>query len=438
MAKFTIVVLPAKVLSDGRHKVRIAVAHRGETRYLLTSYYVNSPDEVSGNQIVGRGDAGYLNVQLRKRLNELQEAYDAIDDPDLYTCSQLVEVLKHRGGQQHKLFQNVYDEYIEMLNHKGKATTVKLYRLAKERLEEYFKTEEILLEIIQPMDIVRFDAHLRKRGCSDATIKTYVSLVKVIIDYAVKMKYVTYDVNPFQFYSMPTYEPRELWFSVDEFRKVYEDSPTLYNYMVIRDIWLLTFFLGGANIVDILGYNFKGKKEMRYQRTKTKNTKKDKGWTVFDLQPEALAIIRKYMTSHGKLVFGKYSTKGSISMLFVREGDRYMESLGLNKHFILMAARKTFFQIGFDIKESTDVLDYCVGHARSKRMAMNYATIKPEMASACMRRVFDTAIGTKREEMEQNGIEIEQNVEKLEREAKKIGIETEQKGKTDDFDSFWS
>lgn len=403
MAKFSVVVLPAKVLRDGKHKIRIAVAHKSETRYILTSYLVDSPDEVSGNQVISRGDAGYLNVQIRKRLNELQEIFDSLDDPDLYTCSQLVELLKRKGGQSHKLFEIVFNEYIEMLNQKGQRSSARLYKLAKDRFEDYFKSKEILLEVIQPMDIVRFDAALRKRGLSDATIKTYVSLIKVIIDYSKKMNYVHYDIDPFQFYNMPSYEPRELWFTVEEFRKVYNDSPTSYNYTIMRDIWLLTFFLGGANIVDILGYNFKGKNEMRYQRTKTKNTKKERGWTVFDIQPEAQEIIKKYMTPHGKLSFGRYSTKNTISQLFERENDKYMAELGIEKNFILMAARKTFFQIGFDNKESTDILDYCVGHARSKRMAMNYATIRPEMASACMRRVFDIALGLENTEKSENG-----------------------------------
>jgi len=423
MAQFSIVVLPAKRLKDGRHKIRIAVAHQGETRYILTNYTVDSPDEVSGNQVVGRGDAGYINVQLRKRLNDLQEIYDSLDDPDIFTCPQLVEILKRKGSQDHKLFENVFKEYTELLEQKGQHSTMKLYRLAKERFEDSFKSKEILLEVIQPMDIVRFDAALRKRGLSAATIKTYMSLVKVIIDYAKKMKYVQYDVEPFEFYNMPSYEPRELWFTIDEFRKVYNDSPTSYNYTLMRDIWLLTFFLGGANIVDILGYNFKGKSRMKYQRTKTKNTKKESGWTVFDIQPEAQAIIKKYITRTGKLKFGKLTSKSSISQLFERDNDKYMAELGIEKNFILMAARKTFFQIGFDNKESTDVLDYCVGHARSKRMAMNYAMVKPEMATACMRRVFDIAIGTKTEQTEPNSDEREQNGERTE-------------GNGEDFTSF--
>lgn len=424
MAQFSIVVLPAKRLKDGRHKIRIAVSHASETRYIVTNYLVDSPDEISGNQVVGRGDAGYINVQLRKRLNELQEIYDTLDDPDIFTCSQLVEILKRKGSAGHKLFEEVYAEYTGLLEQKGQTSSVKLYRLARDRFEDYFKTKEILLEVIQPKDIVGFDAALRKRGLSAATIKTYVSLVKVVIDYAQKMKYVKYEVDPFEFYSMPNYEPRELWFTVDEFRKVYDDRPTLYNHVIIRDIWLLTFFLGGANIVDILGYNFKGKKSMRYQRTKTKNAKKESGWTVFDLQPEALSIINRYVTRTGRLKFGRYVTKSTISMLFDRENDNYMASLGIDKNFILMAARKTFFQIGFDNKESTDVLDYCVGHARSKRMAMNYAMVKPEMASACMRRVFDIAIGTKTEQLEQKEPELEQSEQILEQRGTEKG-ETE-------------
>lgn len=402
MANFNIVVLPAKVLKGGKHKIRIAVSHNGDTRYIPTNYIVDSIDEVSNNQIVGRGDAGYMNVQLRKRLNELQEAYDSIDDPDIYTCSQLVDILKRKGSHEKKVFQGVFKEYASMLSEKGKNSSIKLYGLSCDRFEDFYKSKEIMLESIQPMDIVRFDSYLRKRGCASATIKTYMSLIKVIIDYAAKMKYVKYEVNPFQFYEMPSYEPRELWFTVEEFRKVYEDRPTYYNYKVMRDVWLLTFFLGGANLVDILGYNFKGKKVMKYQRTKTKNAKKDNGWTAFDLQPEALEIIKKYMTHSGKVVFGKYKTKITVTQLFVRESVKYMESLGINKRFILMAARKTFFQIGFDNKESTDVLDYCVGHARSKRMAMNYALVKPETATACMRRVFDIAIGKNTENDEQN------------------------------------
>jgi len=36
MANLSIVIVPAKKLSNGRHRVRIAVAHRSQTRYIST------------------------------------------------------------------------------------------------------------------------------------------------------------------------------------------------------------------------------------------------------------------------------------------------------------------------------------------------------------------------------------------------------------------
>lgn len=39
MANLSIVIVPAKKLSNGRHRVRIAVAHRSQTRYISALTY---------------------------------------------------------------------------------------------------------------------------------------------------------------------------------------------------------------------------------------------------------------------------------------------------------------------------------------------------------------------------------------------------------------
>lgn len=393
MAEFNIVVLPAKVLADGRHKIRISVSHRGDTRYIPTRFIVDSPSEVVRNKVVNRGDAGEMNIKLRQRLNELAETFESLDDPDMFTCSQLVQVLKAKQGRRHRTFEEAFDEYLGKLQAEKKFSTIKLYKLAKDRFEEYFKSQEILLEVIQPMDVVKFSSALKDRGLSAATVKLYMSLVKVVIDFAVRMRYVRYEVDPFEFYSMPTYRPREIDLSIDEFRRLRDVELSDTNLVLLRDIWLLSFYLGGINLVDMLKFNYKGQKVMRYKRTKTDKTKKDNDYTVFNIQPEAQAIIDKYADKSGKLSFGRYKSRTNIFQLFVRKKDTLSQLCDLSHDFMYMSARKTFFQIGFDHGESTDVLDYCVGHAISKRMAMNYVKIRPEVASACMRRIFDLVAG---------------------------------------------
>ena len=42
MAILSAVVVPGKALKGGRHKVRIAVAHNGETRYIVTDIQIDS------------------------------------------------------------------------------------------------------------------------------------------------------------------------------------------------------------------------------------------------------------------------------------------------------------------------------------------------------------------------------------------------------------
>lgn len=45
MATLKTVIVPAKVLKEGRHKVRISVAHNGETRYIATNIIIDSDKE---------------------------------------------------------------------------------------------------------------------------------------------------------------------------------------------------------------------------------------------------------------------------------------------------------------------------------------------------------------------------------------------------------
>ena len=56
MAKFRIVILPAKMLIGGKHKLRIAISHNSDTRYIPTQYIVDSEKNLQDGQVVGMGN----------------------------------------------------------------------------------------------------------------------------------------------------------------------------------------------------------------------------------------------------------------------------------------------------------------------------------------------------------------------------------------------
>ena len=55
MATLTLVIVPAKKLSDGTHKIRIRVAHNSETRFITTDIVVRE-NEFKNGKIVHRPD----------------------------------------------------------------------------------------------------------------------------------------------------------------------------------------------------------------------------------------------------------------------------------------------------------------------------------------------------------------------------------------------
>lgn len=46
MANFSIVIVPTKKLSNGRHRIRVAVAHHSQTRYISTQFTLDSANQL--------------------------------------------------------------------------------------------------------------------------------------------------------------------------------------------------------------------------------------------------------------------------------------------------------------------------------------------------------------------------------------------------------
>lgn len=85
-----LVIVPAKILSSGKHKVRISVSHNSQTRYIPTECIIDDLSQFKEGQVVNRSDASYMNMKLRKKLNFYQETIDDICDPDIYSCSDIL------------------------------------------------------------------------------------------------------------------------------------------------------------------------------------------------------------------------------------------------------------------------------------------------------------------------------------------------------------
>lgn len=107
---------------------------------------------------------------------------------------------------------------------------------------------------------------------------------------------------------MPQSCERELDISVEEFRKMRDCYVKEKSLRMARDLFCLSYYLGGINLIDLMQINFKGATVIEYVREKSKNTKKGDKKISISIQPKAQAIIKEWIGRNGKLNFGyKYS-----------------------------------------------------------------------------------------------------------------------------------
>ncbi|THG64526.1 recombinase [Bacteroides faecichinchillae] len=390
MANLFITIVPTKVLANGQHKIRIAVSHNWDTRYIPTSIVIDSLNEFKNGKIVKRSDKELLNAKLKRIYDTYYERCESIEYADSLTCTQLVKIITNPiNGEQHRKFEDIVEEFLSQIDEDDREKTHKLYKLAAKHFIR-FTGPGTLMEHITPIRINNYLTHLRKSKLSPTSIKIYITLLKVIINYAIKMRYVEYKVDPFVTASIPSAKKRDTYITVEQLKIIRDMVPNQYNVSVVRDIFMLTYYLAGMNLVDMLAYDFRTN-IVDYIRIKTRNTKDGNRLTSFAVPDEAKPLIKKYMNKNtGKLVFGKYKTYVSCYNTLTRKMKVLKTVAGVTHNLTLYSARKSFVQHGYDLGIPLSTLEYCIGQSmKEDRPIFNYVTIMRKHADKAIREILD-------------------------------------------------
>ncbi len=394
-----IVVLPAKALADGTHKVRIAISHKGQTRYFVTRFVVPSPDNIVNGQVVGINNASYVNQQLRIRMNKIYTLYDQAEDAEYYSCSQLVQFIENaEENAGPKSIHEIGEKFLTMKHNSYKEGTLKLYRDALAYFELFFGSD-FLLQLLTSDGLHRFEKFLKeKRGLSQTTVSIKMRNIHTIVNYAIRQKFVEYDVSPYTDYEAPQPMRRQCAITLEQLRKVRDIDLSHERGTQIataRDIFMLSFYLCGMNLQDIMSQDFR-KKNVRFVRIKTETRKKVPTYTEFAIQPEARAILER-LTKDGKLFIGHKRSCNAIQRILHSCLPRVAKLCGIETDFIYYSARKTFAQLANQLFIKDSIIEYCIGDTvtQSKKVIGYYIQVTPQMANLSVRRLFDAVAGNK-------------------------------------------
>lgn len=392
MTTFSIVIVPTKRLANGKHRIRIAVAHQAQTRYIATPFILDSISQLKKGRVVRHENAAQINLCLQRTINEYILILSSIKHANQLTCTQLIHSIQEEERKKYLTFDVIAKEFLSTLQSESRIKSYKLYKTAISHFNRFLKKEhDIPLEQIRPSHIHQYQNFLEKRELSSTTVRIYLTLIKVIINYAIKMDYIHYKVHPFAACILPSSRIRNLDLTVDELKSLRDVSLKEQNLLIVRDLFMLTYYLGGINLKDLLDYHFEENNLiLSYIRHKTYRTKHGENEIVFSIQPEAQQIISKYRTDKGFLKFGPYESYNKVYSLIYRYLTRIAREAGITSSISYYSARKSFAQHGYNIGIQIETIEYCIGHSmKSNRPIGNYIRVMRSHADIAMRRIFD-------------------------------------------------
>jgi hypothetical protein len=397
MTTIKLAVLKHTRAKDGTYKIRISVGHQSETHYIVTKYKVTSFSHFQNGMVVNQPDAPAINIKLRQLLNDYDERLERIYDPDQYTCQQIRDLLKNmRPHQTGVTLRQLTEQNIEDLIKDGRTTTAKMRRGFLDKFME-FAGGDVLLESITPQTIDNYTRWIRANGIGIAYEGMLLNMVKTIINLAIRDGLIRYDIHPFAYCKIRNAEPRELDISVEDTRKIRDYETPYKGERKARDLFMLSYYLGGINLIDLMNYDFRDKTMIEYVRTKTRNKKKTNRTVSFSIPPEAQPYIDQYMNKKtGHLDFGNKGTYETFKNIVTRDIKLIAQKAGIKdwKRCCYYTARKSFVQHGFDLGISLEVLEYCIGQSmKSARPIFNYLKIMRRHADNAIRMIIDNLNG---------------------------------------------
>ena len=393
MTTIKLAVLKHTRAKDGSYKIRISIGHKSETHYIVTKYRVTDISHFRNGMVVGQPDAQAVNIKLRQLLTDYDERLERVSDPDRYSCEQLRDLLKGMQTRQGGMtFRQLTEQSIADLIKDGRRTTADMRRRQMEKFLT-FLGGDILLEEINTRTITDYERWLRQHDISDGYIGMQLTMVKVMVNLAVKNGYVRYERHPFSFYQPVTAEPRELDISVEDVRRIRDYETPYKGERKARDLFMLSYYLGGTNLIDLMAYDWRDKTMLEYIRTKTKNKKKSNRTVSFSIPEEAVPIIERYMSHKtGRLDFRTSGSYDTFKNIVTRDIKRIAKKAGIRvwRRCCFYTARKSFVQHGFDLGISLEVLEYCIGQSmKSDRPIFNYLKIMRRHADEAIRKILD-------------------------------------------------
>jgi len=322
------ILVPDSAGVEPTYPIKIALNSDGGSAYIPTGINVRESEwlsKPSPGQVINSPRKEAYNIKLMEKKLAVDKA---------------VEVLRKRGELQGKSVSEIKDlvlkklqadEYGEVgyewpvvkcfdkfIGTKKRKGTAGVYESTRRKLLSYAGfTPRTTFRDITSGWLMDFESYLSETSPSANARGIHLRNIRAVFNYAISEE-LTGAAYPFKRFKIRAEQTRDRSLSAEDIRRLarVECSTALGKY---RDIFLLSFYMCGLNLEDLLGL-----KDMKGGRIEIRRTKTGQPINM-TVQPEALEIINRY---RGKKYLLDVMEKCGNYKNYQRRINRYLKSLG--------------------------------------------------------------------------------------------------------------
>lgn len=390
MATLALTILSSKPTKAGKFPIFVRIAVKNDKEYIKTEYQLDDASQWYEGKVVARTDATMLNKRLLYELKKYKDRLQYVDNYDCYSAKQLKAVLtqQEKAVPDVRTFNEFMRQRIKEIREEGRESYAKMM---EDTMRVFDAAEgDVPMVIMNHITIEHFDRWMKMHGHTDGGRQIRLCHIKARVNEAIKLGLLRCEKHPFVYTTIPTPEPRELDIPVEAVRKIlHSDVSHSRQLTLARDMFLLSFYLGGMNFADLLQIDF-SEGEISYVRQKSSEHKKKNRRIKLSICPEATHILNRYIGKNGHLEFDYKFAPKNLQCYINKCLKLLAKELNIKGSLTFYSARKTFAQFAAEIGIPYPIIEYCLGHSIKTSITINsYVRVKQYQADAAIRRVID-------------------------------------------------
>lgn len=336
--------------------VYVSLSHNSQRVLISTKYIISSKDVKKGKIINVSKNAEIYTEEILK----YQRLIDEIPAIDVLTSKNIKNIITSKKIDSSDVidFFAFAKSYIDDLSAAGRKGTATSYKYSLASFQRYIKRAELYTFEMTSNMLQQYIKELIINGKSAKSIDVYITHLKVLFN-ACRDAYNDYDTGaikiknyPFKKLNIPAVEVNtgQKAISVEDLKNLIALSVP-ENLAIAKDMFLLSFYLLGMNMIDMYSLTKKSYKEghITYCRQKTIR-RTGSSMICIPVCEQAEELINKYQ-GHGAYLLrlaDKYQDAKSITSVLSVKMDKLYELLHPNidkKHFTMYSARHTWASI---------------------------------------------------------------------------------------------